>query len=308
MQKIILTVGIPGSGKSTWAKQEVLKDPLNWVRINNDDIRMMINQSVFSNSIEKIVNKTRLFLVSEALKHGKNIIIDNLNITKSHFEDIEKIVSKIKGEFEISEKIFYVSLQEAMERDSKRIGSANVGEKVIKIWWSKSGKESLEKREPKIKIVKNYTIKNNNVIKQDETLPKAIIVDIDGTVADISNRSPHNYTLCKFDKPIKHVIDIVKMFYDKGAHVIFVSGRQDSCLEDTKEWIIKHNIVPDFDIYLRSEKDSREDIIVKNEIYETYIKGKYNILAIFEDRLKVCQFWHDNGFPLFRVGDPSADF
>lgn len=41
MKRIILTRGIPASGKSIWAKQEVLKDPEHSVRINRDDLRNM---------------------------------------------------------------------------------------------------------------------------------------------------------------------------------------------------------------------------------------------------------------------------
>ena len=46
MIKVEMLVGIPGSGKSTYAKQIVTKDPSNWVRINNDDLRAMMNGSV----------------------------------------------------------------------------------------------------------------------------------------------------------------------------------------------------------------------------------------------------------------------
>ena len=41
MKKIILTRGIPASGKSTWAKQKALKNPEHSVRINRDDLRNM---------------------------------------------------------------------------------------------------------------------------------------------------------------------------------------------------------------------------------------------------------------------------
>ena len=44
MKKIILTRGIPASGKSTWSKQEVLKDIEHSVRINRDDLRNMSGQ------------------------------------------------------------------------------------------------------------------------------------------------------------------------------------------------------------------------------------------------------------------------
>lgn len=44
MHKIILTVGIPASGKSTWAKQWVLEDPEHRIRFNQDDIRNMFGK------------------------------------------------------------------------------------------------------------------------------------------------------------------------------------------------------------------------------------------------------------------------
>jgi predicted kinase len=48
MLKVILTVGIPCSGKSTWSKSEVQKDPTGTVRINRDDLRIMMNNYVYS--------------------------------------------------------------------------------------------------------------------------------------------------------------------------------------------------------------------------------------------------------------------
>mgnify|MGYP003455142708 FL=1 len=42
MNKLILTRGIQGSGKTTWARQWVAEDPDSRVRINNDDLRNML--------------------------------------------------------------------------------------------------------------------------------------------------------------------------------------------------------------------------------------------------------------------------
>ena len=41
MLKIIITRGIPGSGKTTWAK-DVVKENSNYIRINRDDLRIML--------------------------------------------------------------------------------------------------------------------------------------------------------------------------------------------------------------------------------------------------------------------------
>ena len=70
MIKCIVCVGAPACGKSTWAKAEVAKDPSNWVRINNDDIRAMTNGSVWSADYEKLIGETRNFLIREAFKRG----------------------------------------------------------------------------------------------------------------------------------------------------------------------------------------------------------------------------------------------
>ncbi len=59
---------------------------------------------------------------------------------------------------------------------------------------------------------------------------------------------------------------------------------------------------------MRKGDDTRPDAAVKEELYSQHIKGKYNVVAVFDDRLQVCRLWHKLGLPLFRVGDPDADF
>ena len=45
MIKVYITKGLPGSGKSTWAKETVDKYPNSYKRINKDDLRAMIDNS-----------------------------------------------------------------------------------------------------------------------------------------------------------------------------------------------------------------------------------------------------------------------
>lgn len=60
---------------------------------------------------------------------------------------------------------------------------------------------------------------------------------------------------------------------------------------------------------MRPKNDNRKDSVVKKEMFDKYIRDKYYIEAVFDDRLQVCQMWHNEiGLPLFRVGDPDADF
>jgi hypothetical protein len=54
--------------------------------------------------------------------------------------------------------------------------------------------------------------------------------------------------------------------------------------------------------------DYRPDYIVKEEIYRRDIEPLYDVKFAIDDRLQVCRMWHSIGIPVFRVGDPDADF
>ena len=76
MSKLIITRGLPASGKSTWAKQWVLEDPEHRVRINQDDIRLMLGK-YWVPSREKLVQHIQEETLIETLLRGYDIVIDN---------------------------------------------------------------------------------------------------------------------------------------------------------------------------------------------------------------------------------------
>ena len=137
---------------------------------------------------------------------------------------------------------------------------------------------------------------------------KGIIVDIDGTVAthyDVQGnqlREHHDYKLVSTDLPIHPIIDLVKMYEDKGFHIIFVSGRMDHCRQDTIQWLIDHN-VPFDELFMRRFKDFRADDIVKEEIYKNYIEPQYDIELVLDDRNRVVEMWRRIGLRVLQVAD-----
>jgi len=321
MQKIILTVGIPGSGKSTWAKAEVAKDPDNWARINNDDIRAMLNGSVWTAEYEKFITETRNFLIREALKRGKNVTIDNLNINRRHFDDAVKIAKSVNGNFQVFEKAFYIELDEAIARDSKREGKAQVGEKVIKEWWNKSGKKQFKFFKSRTEIVNSYTYEAERVAPPPlvSGVPEAVLCDLDGTLALMNGRSPYDASTCDQDLPNIPVIETVKAHYLQGREIIFCSGREDKYRKQTITFIEKYVIAPivcdnpmkgnltncvapiPYKLFMRKEGDFRKDSVIKQEIYDENIKGKYNVLMVLDDRNQVVDFWRSIGLTCFQV-------
>lgn len=138
MKKIILTRGIPASGKSTWAKQEVLKDPEHSIRINKDDLRKMSGQ-YWVPVREEYINACKSTILINAINFKfDNIIIDEMNLNPKEDSYLKGVVSmmndaikEIKDKYIIEIKDFTnVPLDICIERDSKRENP--IGEKVIK--------------------------------------------------------------------------------------------------------------------------------------------------------------------------------
>jgi len=124
---ILILIGIPASGKSTFAKEFIEKN-LDYIRINRDDIRKMLRNSPMLNPKgEELVTDIEYSIAENALAKKMNIIWDNTHLKMSY---INPIIEKFNDRANISFKIFDIDLNEAIRRDSWR--DFPVGEDVIK--------------------------------------------------------------------------------------------------------------------------------------------------------------------------------
>ena len=295
MLKVIITVGIPGSGKSTWAKEQIAKDSSNWIRINNDDLRNSFNNYNMSSDTEKLIQSTRDFLIKEALKRNKNVIIDNVNIKSKQFEAACKIASNLNIDVQVFEKPFFVTLDEAIERNSKRIGNACVPQDVIEKFWKLSGGASHKFYQPKTKTFTKNTA-SQNILPQNSwksDLPFAVVCDLDGTLQKNHGRSFYDASTCDKDIPNIPVIEFIKMAHKEGKQIIFMSGREDVYKNPTENFFKLHLPEVPYLLYMRKTNDQRKDSVVKLEMFDEFIKDKYNVLAWFDDRNQVVNMIRD---------------
>lgn len=305
MQNLIILCGIPGAGKSFWAKQKIAEDPTNWVRVNNDDLRQSMNGSVFTNDYEKLIKATREFIVLQALKSGKNVIVDNLNLGKRNFEDYCKLAKSSGREIKVFEKSFYVEKEEAIKRDSERTGSAKVGPEVIAKWWKASGGKQHKLYVPREEVF--VKVPEPLPMEHFEGLPDCAIFDLDGSMCDISHRSPYDASTCNKDKPNTHVVKFAKLLHDDGHKIFFFSGREEKHKTMTEEWLNKH-FGKSFSLHMRETENFEKDVLLKDRLFKTHIANKYNCKAWVDDRLQIVRYVYEMGLPLFRVGNPDANF
>ena len=130
MKQIILCVGVPCSGKSTWTNK-ILKDGLNkenYFLISRDKIRQSLigdkgNVEYWENyasQIEETIIPIELFQLENLLTKGVNIIIDD---THSKIVDLERIIKlAYYYDYDIKIKIFEIDFLTSKERIKKRDG------------------------------------------------------------------------------------------------------------------------------------------------------------------------------------------
>lgn len=280
-QKILLTKGLPASGKTTFAKELINKEPDKWKRINKDDLRAMLDDSRWSKGNEQFVLDLRNHITYQALEKGYSVIIDDTNLHPKH-EEYFRLFAKEKGvDFEVKD-FTNIDVDECIRRDLKR--EKPVGAGTIRQMYRQF---LMPKITPPLYLPDK---------------PNAVMCDIDGTLALFGNKNPYDRNFLE-DEVNFSIRNIVNTYSISGYKIIIVSGRKNKYLEDTKKWL-KEKIVAFDEIFMpRADDDNRKDFIIKQEIYDNNIKGKYNIAFVLDDRNQVVRLWRELGFTCLQVND-----
>lgn len=299
-KRVILTVGVSGSGKTTWANNFInMKNDFGetWYNLNRDDMRAKVFFEKTGSYIfrwyewkkkwEKEATEKwheHLDLISSMNYDG--IIISDTNLNSKTRDWLIDYFSQ--RNFEIDIKLFPISYEEAVKNDLKRdnpVGAFVIAEQMEKYW-----KQFHKRYEP------------------DTNLPKAIIVDMDGTLAHMVDRGPFEWSKVEQDKVDEIVRDVITGLYD-NYHIVIVSGRDGVAKEKTLSWL-ENNIDfnPD-DFFIRQPGDNRKDYLVKEELFWEFIAPKYNVVLAIDDRPQVIlNCWTALGIKTLAYGNQSIHF
>lgn len=285
-----MTLGLPGCGKTTLAKQMQEKDS-SLVRVNKDDLRAMMHNSKHSGKREKQILVIRDAIIRDSLSRGHSVIVDDTGFGR-HEKDLRVLAGVHGAEFELVD-LTDVPLETCIERDLKRPNS--VGSKVIMRMYN----QFMAKKEDERKL--------DPMVFNDD-LPYCVIFDIDGTLAHITDRSPYDGKSCGSDevnvsiKLLNHMVG----FYNKNYmsqhlwETIIFSGRNGESEPETRKWLKDKNI--DFQaLHMRKPEDDRKDSVVKEEMFNEFIKDKYNVVFIVDDRKQVVDMWRSLGLTCLQV-------
>ena len=292
-KKLILTRGIQGSGKSTWARQWVEEDPENRVRINNDDIRNMLGP-YWVTSRENLVSSIKKNMAEEAINRGYDIVVDNMNLNPKEILFWKRIVDENNQDvdsykYEIEYKDFFIPLEECIRRDAMRPNP--IGEKVIRETW-KRYKHFIQTTEVEkyVDNLRKYTGK-----------PKCIVIDMDSTMCFNTTKRPWFGDGAAEgminDVPNTGMCDMIRQLQEDFV-IVVATGRDTTQEAVTKEWLAKQGINAD-EFYFRTNKDYRKGVVVKKEQIEAILE-KYDIVAIFDDCEPIVDMYREMGLTVLQ--------
>ena len=297
MKFLYITYGIPASGKDTWAREQVYKDRGKTKRVNKDDLRAMMDcNGEFSTEKEKFTIAVRDKIVMQSLSQGYNVIVSDTNFPFGgrHFLRLCEI-AKLVGDVMVIEKFFDVTVKEAISRNNNSDRKAV----PVEIIYNMFNKHVACKKY----LCKEYYFPPYEKLKQNTELTPCVIFDIDGTLAhNVTGRSPYDMTRVLEDEEDTNIANICRVMGQaaKSYRIIIFSGREDSGREDTETWLNVNGILY-HNLYMRKTGDSRKDSIVKEELYNQYIKDKFYVEAVFDDRNQVVETWRSLGLTCLQV-------
>lgn len=306
MSHLFITRGLPGSGKTTYARHFLDNSRVgSVVRLNRDDLRKMMLPSGYKEPVyiaEELVTKVQQGQIVELLRGGVDVIIDDTNLRARSVRTLAQLALKAGASWSCVD-FLDVPVEECIRRDAIRFSS--VGEEVILRMYNKylSHGRTLPVPEVEIEVVgKPY--------EPVVAARQAVMVDIDGTVALHEGvRDPYDTSKYHLDRPNVAVIGAIRAECNSNT-ILFCSGRDAEFRDVTVEWL-KYHIFNGplegmgFRLFMRPKGDKRNDAIVKLELFDEHIRDTYNVVRVYDDRDRVVDAWRSIGLTVLQVA-PGA--
>ncbi len=290
-KKLITISGVSGSGKTTYALEQVRKEPLT-AYVERDMLRQTIfhaeGKTVLSNEKEQIVTERQVAEVKELFRCGfQTVIISDTNLSWKYVNNWKALAQELGVEFEHMK--IEVSLKTALERNENRPVEEQVPENVIKRQYSK--------------YLQVFGKVENRPLMVSSEKENAVITDMDGTVRLMNGRSPYDAMRAGQDIPNASVIlNIEAVVKYHNWKFIVLSGATDDSFDIVYDFWCDMGLEPDL-ILMREVGDQSNDADLKRGFYQEFIEPVYNVMNIWDDRNQVVKMWRELGLHCFQVSE-----
>ena len=151
MPKLYILCGIPGSGKTTWAKGFLM----DAIHISRDDIRfskLKDGEDYFSHETE--VYKEFIYEITQTLMHGYDVIADATHINKGSREKLTRAIDKFYKEYQIIYVYFDTDITICNLRNYERSGIRRVPAVAVQTMHDRFQIPTIDEDERAIEVIR----------------------------------------------------------------------------------------------------------------------------------------------------------
>jgi len=293
-KRVTILRGYSSSGKSTIARNSVGQST---VIVSRDSIRAMLTGSpvktVLGHEDENMVTKIEEDTVRRALRNGKSVIIDDTNLRLKYARRWADIAVQEGASWDVFD--VKTDVETCVGRNAWRANG--VPSSVI---------EDQARRFPMPWPEVTPSVEDKETFKQyvpDTSLPPAFGFDLDGTLAlNLSGRGWYDPTRYHEDTVNETLRTVLMSLEAKGYSIIIFSGRSEDHRESVEEWLAANWVYYD-KLVMRKSGDSRNDGIVKSELFDEFVAPYYNFKIQFDDRQRVVDALRSKGITVYQVSE-----
>lgn len=136
---------------------------------------------------------------------------------------------------------------------------------------------------------------------------KAVIFDLDGTLADTEDPNAHHKTNhegfrdhARSASTFPEMVDKVREAKEKGRDVVILTARSAHYRKDTKSWLNEKGIPYDA-LYMRPVDDDRKDKKVKESLLKEEILPNFKVKKAYDDKKKNVKMFKREGIDAKQV-------
>jgi predicted kinase len=304
MATITFTVGAPGAGKTSWAHEEVTRRGLHEVqRVSLDDLLTMAygraSGELTSNDL-KLAQRILISTVRQIVESGRDVIVDNTHLSTRFPSSVRDELGD--GHHYQIKDFTDVPLETCILRDRYRAEAdphAYVGRDAVAKMHAKGVTLRARFGGPGMPLWADELNQSDGIepYEPDKRLPKALIVDIDGTLALHVNRGPYDTSRYETDELERRLARILSDLHDiaaDGYYLLLLTGRYEEHRAVTSSWLSDNRFSYD-ELHMRSDGDHRRDNVIKLELFDKHVRDRFNVIAAFDDRDRVVRLWRRLG-------------
>jgi predicted kinase len=141
MTELTVTRGVPGSGKSYWAKAWVAEDVVRRARIERDQLRLMLHNGDWQGrATENTVVLAQHAMIRALVQDGVSVVVSDTNLHPGVFNELEALAQELDATF-IVKDFRDVPLDVCLKRNAQRTGKEFIPKHVILDMYNKYIKE-----------------------------------------------------------------------------------------------------------------------------------------------------------------------